>query len=413
VKGIRVDAGPAGVDPAGVERAGVERAGVGPVSTDAVDISPPDLLRVEDLRTVISSPRGPIRAVDGVSLTVHSGRTLGVVGESGSGKSMLIRSISGLLPPHGIHRSGRVEYQGRELLGLDRRQMRSFWGVEMSMIAQDPLTSLNPVRRVGAQISEPLRLHLGQSRKAAREEVLRLLDMVGIPDPQRRIHEYPHQLSGGMRQRILIAAALAARPRLLLADEPTTALDVTVQAQILHQLRRLQRELSMAMVLVTHDLGVVATCTDHVAVMYAGQIVETAPTTTLFARMRMPYTRALFTSIPRLTDPPHTRLEVIPGRPPDLAAPPGGCRFAPRCAYAQDRCRAEMPPLVPADEPGHLYRCWFPLDGAQSGHLAASAPGVKATAGASAGAHAHAGAAGTATATGASARQPASTPQGA
>ncbi|MBL7502685.1 ABC transporter ATP-binding protein [Frankia sp. CNm7] len=339
------------------------RASVKPGGAGAAPAEAPGLLRVEDLRTVIPSRRGPIFAVDGVSLKVDGGQTLGVVGESGSGKSMLIRSITGLLPAGGIQRSGSVRYEGHELLDLDRARLGAFWGVELGMIAQDPMTSLNPVRRVGAQITEPLRQHLGRSRRQARDEALGLLRMVGIPDPERRLVEYPHQLSGGMRQRVLIAAALAARPRMLFADEPTTALDVTVQAQILNLLRRIQREMRMAMVLVTHDLGVVATCTDQVAVMYAGQIVETAPTAVLFDRMYMPYTRALFASTPRLADPPHTRLAVIPGRPPDLAVPSGGCRFAPRCAYARDKCQAETPPLAKADEHGHLYRCWFPLTG--------------------------------------------------
>jgi oligopeptide/dipeptide ABC transporter ATP-binding protein len=275
---------------------------------------------------------------------------------------MLVRSIMGLLPP-GATRTGDVVYHGRNLVEMDSDSLRELWGVVMAMVPQDPMLSLNPVRRIGAQLMEPLRLHLKLGKDAAHERVLELMGMVGLPDPNRRFTEYPHQLSGGMRQRVLIAAALACGPRILFADEPTTALDVTVQAQILMLLRSLQQEKQMTMVLVTHDLGVVAGCTDRVIVMYAGRIVEAAPTPRLFSAMRMPYTQALFSSIPRMDQPAHTRLEIIPGGPPDPAAQLTGCRFASRCRYVQDKCLEAEPPLVASEEDqNHLYRCWFPVE---------------------------------------------------
>ena len=239
--------------------------------------------------------------------------------------------------------------------------MRSIWGTEMAMIFQDPMTSLNPVMKVGSQITESLRYHLDMDKKEASETALSLLRSVEIPEPKRRLGEYPHQLSGGMRQRVTIAIALACGPKLMFADEPTTALDVTVQAQILNLLQKQQRERNMAMILVTHDLGVVAGRADVIAVMYAGQVVETAPTRALFAEMRMPYTEALLKSIPRPEMPSHSRLEAIGGRPPDLVNPPPGCKFAARCPYAQPQCREEEPPLVEAETAGHFYKCWFPV----------------------------------------------------
>jgi oligopeptide/dipeptide ABC transporter ATP-binding protein len=319
------------------------------------------LLEVSDLRTAFVTPIGRVRAVDGVSFTLDRGRTLGVVGESGSGKSVLARSIMGLLGARNVERSGSVRYDGRELTELDTRDLRSLWGTEMAMVFQDPMTSLNPVMKIGNQLTEGLRIHFEMGRDEARQTAVELLTSVGIPEPARRLGQYPHELSGGMRQRVTIAIALACGPKLLFADEPTTALDVTVQAQILNLLAAQQRERNMSMVLVTHDLGVVAGRTDEIAVMYAGQIVETAPTRTLFANVRMPYTEALLKSIPKLEHPSHTRLQIIGGRPPQLIAPPPGCRFAPRCPYAQERCRTEPPPLIEAEEPKHLYRCWFPV----------------------------------------------------
>jgi len=319
------------------------------------------LLEVRDLKTHFRTGRGLVRAVDGVSLSLERGKTLGIVGESGCGKSVLSRSIMGLLPRFNVVRKGKVVFAGRDISGLPASEMRHIWGTEMAMVFQDPMTSLNPVMKIGAQIEESLRYHLGMPRDDAVETAEVLLRSVGIPEPRRRLEEYPHQLSGGMRQRVTIAIALACGPALLFADEPTTALDVTVQAQILDLLADQQRDRNMAMILVTHDLGVVAGRTDHIAVMYAGKIVESAPTSVLFSELKMPYTEALVKSIPRLTNRSHTRLEIIGGRPPDLVSPPSGCRFSPRCPYAQDRCRTEEPPLQEAPTPGHLYACWYPV----------------------------------------------------
>jgi oligopeptide/dipeptide ABC transporter ATP-binding protein len=318
------------------------------------------LLRVEELHTGFSTAKGLVRAVEGVSVGLDRGQTLGIVGESGSGKSVLIRSIMRLMPKRNVHHEGEVYYGGKEILGLSPRQVRDLWGKEMAMIFQDPMTSLNPVLRIGRQITEGMRFHLGMDKSTAEGNALSLLQAVGIPEPERRLRQYPHELSGGMRQRIMIAIALACGPKLLFADEPTTALDVTVQAQILNLLQDQQHERDMAMILVTHDMGVVAGRADEIAVMYAGRIVEQAPTAKLFANVQMPYTEALLRSIPKLDAASHTRLAAIPGRPPDLINPPAGCRFAPRCPYVQDRCRAEEPPLIEA-EPGHLYRCWYPV----------------------------------------------------
>ena len=334
---------------------------------DISEVSSNPLLTVDDLRTAFRTPRGTLRAVDGVSLSVRRGETLGVVGESGSGKTVLSRSIMGLLPARDVVRSGTVHFAGHEMTALPLADLRQIWGAEMSMIFQDPMTALNPVVRVGRQITESLRLHLHLDKKEALATAVELLRSVGIPSPEERVRSYPFQLSGGMRQRVMIAIALACSPRLVLADEPTTGLDVSVQAQILDLLATLQRERHMAVILVTHDLGVVAKRADHVAVMYAGRIVERAPTRTLFAHTRMPYTRALMESIPRLADPSGTRLRAIGGRPPDLLNPPTGCRFAPRCAFAQDKCRQEEPPLQPSEHPDHVFACWFPLaDGASA-----------------------------------------------
>jgi oligopeptide/dipeptide ABC transporter ATP-binding protein len=327
------------------------------------DVGVPDepLLTVEDLHTSFRTPRGTVRAVDGVSLSVGRGQTLGIVGESGSGKTVLSRSIMGLLPRRDVIRSGTVHFAGHELTAMSEADLRQVWGAELSMIFQDPMTALNPVKRIGEQITESLRLHLGMDRSEAKAHAIELLRSVGIPSPEARIRWYPFELSGGMRQRVMIAIALACAPRLVVADEPTTGLDVTVQAQILDLLAELQRERQMAVILVTHDLGVVATRTDDIVVMYAGRVVERAPTHTLFKETRMPYTRALMDSIPRLSDPSGTRLQAIPGRPPDLIHPPKGCRFAPRCPYAQDKCRESEPPLRTAGTPDHLFACWFPL----------------------------------------------------
>ena len=336
--------------------------------TDTVSASTPapasaavPLLAVDNVSTTFSTDRGTVHAVDGVSFTLERGRTLGVVGESGSGKTVLSRSIMGLLPKRGVGREGSIKFEGEEIGSLGPKEMRRFWGARMSMVFQDPMTSLNPVMKIGKQITESIHTHLDVTRDYADELAESLLTAVRVPDPRRRMGEYPHQLSGGLRQRVCIAVALASGPQLLFADEPTTALDVTVQAQVLDVLAAAQRERFMAMILVTHDLGVVAGRTDEVIVMYAGQVVEKAPTETLFAHMKMPYTEALLRSIPKVTEPSHTKLAAIPGRPPDLVNLPTGCRFADRCVYVQDKCRAEQPPLVPSASPGHEFRCWFPV----------------------------------------------------
>jgi peptide/nickel transport system ATP-binding protein len=317
-------------------------------------------LRLEDVRTHFTTDRGLVRAVDGVTLELARGRSLGIVGESGSGKTVLSRTIMGLLPST-ARVSGSIRLSGAELVGRGSKGMREFWGREMSMVFQNPMVSLNPVMKVGEQIAESLRLHLGMSRGNARETALRLLGDVRIPEPERRLDQYPHELSGGMRQRVMIAIALACGPSLLIADEPTTALDVTVQAQILELIDEQRRDRNMSVILVTHDLGVVAGHTDDIAVMYGGKLVEAAPTRLLFSEMRMPYTMSLLRSIPRIEDAPHTRLNAIPGRPPDLVDPPAGCRFAPRCAYARDRCLEEEPPLTSTDDSSHVYACWYPV----------------------------------------------------
>ncbi len=318
------------------------------------------LLEVEDLNVTFATSRGDLRAVQGVSLTLDQGKTLGIVGESGSGKTVLSRAIMGLLPRASTTQTGSVRYDGTEILNAPNADLRKLWSTHIAMVFQDPMTSLNPVQRIGHQITEPLRIHLDVSKSEAKETALSLLMQVGIPSPVERYDAYPGQLSGGMRQRVMIAIALACAPRLLMADEPTTGLDVTVQAQILDLLGQLQHDRDMAMILVTHDLGVVATRTDEIIVMYAGNVVERAPTNVLFKSMAMPYTEALLESMPRIANPSHTRLTAIEGRPPDLLHPPTGCPFAPRCPYAQDKCRSEKPPLLEAT-PGHSYACWFPL----------------------------------------------------
>jgi peptide/nickel transport system ATP-binding protein len=319
------------------------------------------LIEVKDLKTHFTTPRGVVRAVDGVTFSIERGKSLGIVGESGSGKTVLSRSIMGLLPKHGTIREGSVLFQGQDIIHRTPKEMRGIWGSEMAMIFQDPMTSLNPLMKIGRQIAEPLREHLGMSAKDARTTAERLLRDVRIPEAARRLEQYPHELSGGMRQRVMIAIALACGPTMLFADEPTTALDVTVQAQILELINEQRRDRNMSLILVTHDLGVVAGNTDEIAVMYGGKLVEKAPTKTLFAHMKMPYTQALLESIPRLDQPSHSRLTTIPGRPPDLVNPPRGCRFAPRCAFARDRCLEEEPELTKGEQAGHVYACFYPV----------------------------------------------------
>lgn len=318
-------------------------------------------LVVENLRTHFTVPGGAVKAVDGVSLSLERGKTLGVVGESGSGKTVLSRSIMGLNVASNAVTSGSVVYEGRELVGRSSKQMKELWGTEMAMVFQDPMTSLNPVVKVGRQLTEHVRIHLRVSKTEARSIGTELLRSVRIPEADERFDVYPHEMSGGMRQRVCIAMALACSPEVLFADEPTTALDVTVQHQILNLLGAQQRDRNMAMILVTHDLGVVAGRADEIAVMYAGKVVEKAPTATLFTEMHHPYTEALLNSIPQTTKPKHTRLTAISGRPPDLINPPAGCSFAPRCPYARQVCREDEPVLRTGVGDAHTFACHHPV----------------------------------------------------
>jgi oligopeptide/dipeptide ABC transporter ATP-binding protein len=325
------------------------------------------LLRLSDLSVAFDGGAEEFRAVEGVSLELAPGRALGVVGESGSGKSVTVRAVMGVLPRTANLR-GSIMLDGTELVGLSTKHYRALRGAVVSMIYQDPMRSLNPTMRIGRQLVEAINAHgPRQDRASAQRRAFELLEQVRMPAARERLRSYPHELSGGMRQRVVIAMALAANPKLLIADEPTTALDVTVQAQILDLLEDLRRDLRMALILVTHDLAVAAERTDEIAVMYAGRIVERAPTAALFASMRMPYTRALVESTPGPDDEPHSLLRAIPGRPPVHGAGGTGCAFLPRCFRAadltrrhRDRCAGEMPALVRAD--GHEARCWFPLD---------------------------------------------------
>ncbi len=315
------------------------------------------LLEIQDLKTYFHTDDGVVRSVDGVSLKIEEGTTLGLVGESGCGKSVTSLSILRLIAsPPGKIEGGRILFKGKNLVTLPEAEMRSIRGNEISMIFQEPMTSLNPVCTVGDQIGEAIRLHQKVGKKEARERTIEMLKLVGIPAPEQRVDEYPHQLSGGMRQRVMIAMALSCHPALLIADEPTTALDVTIQAQILDLLARLQRELKMAVLIITHDLGVVAEVAKEVAVMYAGQIQEHCDVKEAFYNPLHPYTLGLLTSIPRLDDK-RERLHVIPGNVPNPAYFPSGCRFHPRCPFATDRCKVEIPPLVD-HLPGHQVRCW-------------------------------------------------------
>jgi len=318
------------------------------------------LLHVDGLQTFFSTRRGTVHAVDSVSFDVEVGETVGLVGESGCGKSVTALTIMRLLrmPPARVA-AGSVVFEGRDLLRLRDSEMRRLRGNRLAMVFQDPMTSLNPVVPIGRQLAETLVVHLDLSKSEARNRAGELLEHVGLPAAMQRLKDYPHQLSGGMRQRVMIAMALACSPRLVLADEITTALDVTVQAQILDLLRSLAKELGTAFVLITHDLGVVAGMTQRVNVMYAGEIVEKALTPELFANPQMPYTWGLLGSMPRLDEERRTRLTAIPGLPPDLLSPPTGCRFADRCRYAREICRAKKPELLPvSDSNEHAARCW-------------------------------------------------------
>jgi oligopeptide/dipeptide ABC transporter ATP-binding protein len=314
------------------------------------------LLEIDDLVVTFRVGGGETRAVDGVSLSIAAGETVGLVGESGCGKSVTALSVLRLLPsPPARVAGGRILWRGTDLLGLADAAMRRVRGKEIAIVFQEPMTSLNPVFTIGSQIEEAIRAHERVGKRAAWDRAVELLGHVGIPDPSLRARDYPHQLSGGMRQRVMIAMALSCRPQLLIADEPTTALDVTVQAGILDLLRRLQEETGMAVLLITHDMGVVAEMARRVLVMYAGQIVEEAPVERLFAEPLHPYTSALLASVPRL-DAPRDRLQAIPGSVPDPSAFPAGCRFHPRCGLAEARCREAVPPLE-AKRAGHAARC--------------------------------------------------------
>jgi peptide/nickel transport system ATP-binding protein len=321
------------------------------------------LLEIEDLRVQFATEDGVVRAVDGISLKIDSGHMLGIVGESGSGKSVSMLTVMGLTRAENASFSGHAKFEGHDLLHAGTDELRRIRGNEIAMIFQDPLSSLHPFYTVGNQLVEAMQAHRDISDKAATERAVELLAMVGIPDPRERVRAYPHEMSGGMRQRAMIAMALSNEPKLLIADEPTTALDVTVQAQILDLIARLQRDLGMAVVLITHDLGVVAEVTDEIAVMYAGKIVEQASTEHIFNAPEYPYTWGLLQSIPRLDRSRDEPLVPIPGRPPSLINLPSGCPFHPRCPYVRERHKRVVPELEPVpNDPGHEVACLLPSD---------------------------------------------------
>ena len=316
------------------------------------------ILTVEDLRVGFATEDGVVQAVDGVSFDLSPGEILAIVGESGCGKSVTAQTITGLTRAPNARITGSVDYRGKELNGLNDNQLKDVRGEEIAMVFQDPMCALNPVYRVGDQITEMIRAHRDISKKDALVRAVDLLRSVGIPNPERRVRDYPHEFSGGMRQRVMIAMALALEPEVLIADEPTTALDVTVQAQILQLIDRLNRERDLAVILITHDLGVVAEVADRVLVMYAGQVVEDATLNEIFYAPKHPYTWGLLGSLARLDQPRTARLEQIPGAPPSLLSPPSGCRFAPRCKHVFGECAA-LPPLEARTGGAHLDRCWL------------------------------------------------------
>jgi len=330
--------------------------------TDRPEASATPLLAIEGLRIGFPSLEGLVLAANDAHLTVGEGEVLGLVGESGSGKSVTCRAIVGMVPHPGAVLGGRIDFAGRNVLEFSKAEMRELRARQIAMIFQDPASALNPVFTIGHQISEVLRLNAGLSRAEARNRSIELLERVGIPAPDRRMSAYPHEMSGGMRQRVMIAMALAGEPRLLLADEPTTALDVTIQDQVLRLLEDLRRERNMSMILVSHDMGVIGTAADRVAVMYAGRIVEIAPTDVLFSRPDHPYTRALIDAMPQLTPEDRSDLRTIPGQPPDLLKLPEGCPFAPRCPLARDEC-AEVSMELTAVSPAQSSACPFARDG--------------------------------------------------
>lgn len=315
------------------------------------------MLEVKNLKVHLDTPDGIVKAVDDVSLTVEAGETIGIVGESGSGKSVLALSIIQLNPqPPTFYPKGEILWEDRNLLELNERELRNIRGNEIAMIFQDPMSSLNPVFRIGEQLIEAIRTHQPMSSKEAEQKALELLSDVGIPDPKRRLRDYPHQFSGGMRQRVLIAMALACQPKLLIADEPTTALDVTIQAQILHLMKDIQQKYGTAIMIITHDLGVVANLADKVLVMYSGRIVEEGTVEDIFYRTSMPYTWSLLRSLPRIDADIQERLLAIPGQPPNLVDPPAGCNFHPRCPFAMEECTQVDPSLTTRGE-GHRAAC--------------------------------------------------------
>ncbi|WP_235736453.1 ABC transporter ATP-binding protein [Nocardioides alcanivorans] len=317
---------------------------------------------VDNLRTVFHTARGDVRAVDGVSFTLKPGETLGLVGESGSGKSVLGRTVMGLISNDARTTvSGKVVLDGVDVHSVKGKERRKLWGPRVAMVFQDPMTSLNPVKRIGTHITEALRYHLNVNRKDAEERAIELLKQVGIPEPKRRMTQYPHEMSGGMRQRVVIAMALACDPKVLIADEPTTALDVTVQKQILDLIGSLTTERDMATLLVSHDLGAIAGRTDRVQVMYAGRTAEQGLTREVFGAPAHPYTDALLASIPQIENAPHSTLRTIEGNPPDMANPPAGCRFAPRCSFAEADCTSVLPVLEPMPGTDHSAACIHPL----------------------------------------------------
>jgi oligopeptide/dipeptide ABC transporter ATP-binding protein len=317
------------------------------------------LLQVENLQTQFLTSAGVVRAVDGVTYDVEEGETVALVGESGCGKSVSALSIMRLVSePAGRIVGGKIVFQGRNLLELSEEEMREVRGRDIAMVFQEPMTSLNPVLTIGRQLTEGLEIHLGMQHDAAIARSVELLGMVGIPDPARRLTQYPHQFSGGMRQRMMIAMALACNPKLILADEPTTALDVTIQAQILELMQDLSRRLGVAMLIITHNLGVVARYADRVNVMYAGRIIERGTAREIYANPRHPYTLGLLNSVPRLDEPIRAKLDPIEGQPPDLTRLPPGCAFSPRCIFRKERCEQEAPVLEPVGAEGHIAACW-------------------------------------------------------
>ena len=335
-----------------------------------------NLLEVSDLRTYFHTDDGTLKAVDGISFTLKRGQTLGIVGESGSGKSVTNLSIIRLIPsPPGEIVSGKVVFDGQDILGLSEADVRKIRGRRIAMIFQDPMTSLNPFLKISRQLMEMTQLHLGHSKSQAWEHAIKMLETVGIPDARRRAHEYPHQFSGGMRQRVMIAMALSCKPELLIADEPSTALDVTIQAQILELIKRLKVETGTSVILITHDLGVVAGMTDHVIVMYAGKLFEQAPTRELFELPGNPYTKGLMRSVPDPTSE-QGRLYQIPGQPPDLTRLPSGCPFVPRCERAEDICQREFPPLVQLNA-NHHSLCHFAKEVYEDSRMERASLGVR------------------------------------